>query len=237
MAYCARCGVEVEAGVLACPLCALPVPRFDDEPDDGAAPRYPSDLLPPEPPSGHAVRMALWATLSALFLVSFLVVVAVNLIWTGGSLTWAGFAMASIGLAWAIMTLILLLFRWPWIVVVSSYPPVVGFLALVDVFSGGFEWFLPLGLPIATAFFIVPVVSLVLWMVWRDHGTNHLAVLLALVAMLCVGIDLMASRYLGDLELSWSIVVTAVLVPLSGFFFVHHYVLRRIPLLRRIFHM
>ncbi len=240
MAYCARCGVEVDSGVEECPICAAPIPVFDDDDGDerySIAPRYPTALEPPEPPSSRQIRMTIWATLSALFLVSFLVVIAVNLIWTGGHLTWAGYALASIGVAFIACTTILLLFRWPWIIVVSNYPSVVGFLALLDLFDGGLDWFLPLGLPIATATFLVPIVSLILWMFWKDRGANHLAVLLCLVALLCLGIELMASGYLGDVELSWSFVVVAVLTPLSGFFFVYHYVLRRIVRLRKLFHL
>ena len=241
MSYCSRCGVEVDVGVERCPLCAAPIPTFDDELDDELsrriAPRYPTALEPPERVKGWKVRMALWATLSALLLVSMLAVLTVNLLWTGGSLTWGGYALASLGLAWASLTVALLLARWPWIVVVGNYLLVVGFLAVIDALDGSLDWFLPLGLPIATAGFVVPIVSIILWMFWTDHGANHLAVLLDLIAALCLGLDLVTSSQLGRPGLSWSLVVVAVLVPLSGFFFLYHYVLRKVARLRRLFHL
>lgn len=235
MPYCAQCGVEVEAEVVACPLCSAEIPQFEDQEEE--APRYPSQPPKPGPLTGRQIRMAIWAALSAILLISFFVVLAVNLVWTGGQITWASYAMASIGVAIVACTTICILFKRPWLVVLSNYPSIVAFLALLDLFDGGFDWFLPLGLPIATASFLLPIVSLILWMFWRDHGTNHLAVALCLVAALCVGVDLAASSYLGDFGLSWSYVAVAVLIPLAGFFFIYHYALRRFIKLDRIFHV
>lgn len=236
MPYCAKCGVELDVGVLSCPLCAFEMPPLGEK-EPPERPRYPETQERYVAPTGRQIRMAIWAAASAVFVISFLVVVAVNLVWTGGSLTWGGPAMASIGVAWIAATTILILFRRPWLVVLSNYLPVVGFLALVDLFDGGLDWFLPLGLPIATASFLVPIVSLILWMFWKDRGANQLAILLCLVAALFVGIDFAASGYLGQLGISWSLVVAAVLIPLSGFLFVYHYVLRRFLKLKRVFHL
>ena len=236
MPYCARCGVEVDAGVDACPLCSAAIPTFDDLEDEAVKPRYPSTPAEPVPVTPHQIRMTIWAVVTVIAVASFLVVLTVNLLWTGGSITWGSFALASIGLLYAIGTTTLLLFKRPWVVVLSAYPSVAVFLALIDIFDGGLSWYLPLGLPLASATFLVPMVSIILWMFWKDRGANQLAILICLIGVECFGIDLAASGYLGDVGLSWSFVTAAVLFPLAGFLFVYHYVLRRFLKLRRFFH-
>ena len=121
--------------------------------------------------------------------------------------------------------------------VLCIYPPVAGFLALVDALDPARGWFLTVGLPIASATFLAFEVSTILWTVWKDRGANQLAILLLLLGPACVVIDLVTSAYLGDSHLTWSFVVLGVLVPLAGFLFVYHYALRRVLRLERFFHL
>jgi hypothetical protein len=241
MPYCCRCGVEVDRGVAACPLCEAPIPCFDDLPatDEPREQRYPPQEQPgPVRASGQQVRLSIWATLSAIFVISMLVVLAANLIETGWRVTWSSFALGSIGLAWVVSTIILVIFRPPWLVLLCTWAPVAGFLAFVDAFDGGgMRWFLPVGLPVASASFLAFEVSTVLWTLWKDRGANQLAILLLLLTPACFAIDLSISAYFGEPRLSWSYVVAGVLVPLAGFLFVYHYALRRVLPLDRIFHV
>jgi hypothetical protein len=241
MPYCARCGVEVEREVRACPLCETPIPRLDDLPPASAAGdagrRYPSVTAWPTGVDPLQLRLSVWATLSAIFLISMLVVLAANLVGTGWRITWSAFALGSIGLAWLIATVILVIFRPPWLVVLCVYPPVAGFLALTDALDSARGWFLTVGLPIATAVLLAFEVSTILWTVWKDRGANQLAILLLLLAPACSVIDFAISSYLGHPGLTWSFVVLGVLVPLAGFLFIYHYVLRRVLKLERIFHL
>lgn len=241
MPYCSRCGVETDPGIEFCPLCDAPIPSLDDLPPlDGAMAelgrRYPPIPIEIIRPTRRQICMSIWATLSAIFIISMLVVLAANLVMTGGDLTWSGYAMGSIGLAWIISTFILVIFRPPWLVVLCSYPAFAGFLALVDILDGSWAWFLPVGLPVVTATFLALEVSTILWTVWKDRGANQLAILLLMLAPACLGIDLAASSYLGSVSLTWSWVVLGVFVPLAGFLFIYHYVLRRVLKLERIFH-
>lgn len=241
MPYCCRCGVEVDRDVAACPLCEAPIPRLDDlpAPAEPAERRYPpKETLGPARATARQVRLSIWATLSAIFVISILVVLAANLVESGWRVTWSSFALGSLGLAWVVTTIILVVFRPPWLVLLCTWAPVVGFLAFVDALDGGgMRWFFPLGLPIATAAFLAFEVSTILWTVWKDRGANQLAILLLLLAPACIGIDLSSSAYIGDAHLSWSYVVAGVLVPLAGFLFVYHYALRRVLKLDRIFHV
>ncbi len=239
MPYCARCGVEVDRGVEACPLCEAPIPVFDDLPAEGprAESRYPPVEVEPPRPNGRRLRLSIWATLSAIFIISLLVVLTVNLVWTGGAITWSGYALGSIGLAWALATFVLVIFRPPWLVVLCSYPAVAVFLALIDILDGSLSWFLPVALPVATGTFLSFEISTILWSVWRDRGANQLAILLLLLGPCCLGIDWVASAYLERPGPTWSYVVLGVLVPLAGFLFIYHYVLRRVLNLERIFHL
>jgi hypothetical protein len=242
MPYCPRCGVEVDDGVEACRLCDAPIPSSDDIPPladawGEAARRYPSVPEGTVRPTTRQLRLSIWATLSAIFLISLLVVLVANLVWTGGRITWSGYALGSIGLAWGISTVILVIFRPPWLVVLCTYPLVVAFLALVDLLDGSTGWLLPIGLPIVTSVMLSVELSTILWSTWKDRGANQLAILLVLLALSCLLVDLVTASAAGRSGLTWSFVVLGVIVPLSGFLFIYHYVLRRILKLERIFHV
>ena len=239
MPYCARCGVEVEQGVGACPLCELPIPSFDDldPPGQPPQPRYPSATELSTPAQPWQIRMSIWATLTAIFVISLLVILASNLAFTGGELTWAGYAMGAITLAWAVATAILVIFRPPWLVLLCIYPPLVGFLALIDWLDGTFDWFLPVGLPIASATFLSFEISTIIWSAWPDRGRQSTRDPADLAR------DLQPGRRLRRLELYRPRRAHLVLGrprrphPLGGFLFVYHYVLRRVLKLERVFHI
>jgi len=242
MPYCARCGVEVDIGVQACPLCDAPIPSFDDFPPlDGSVVeverRYPPRPVETSPVTERQLRLSIWATLSAVFVISLLVTLMVNLVWTGGQITWSGYALGSISLAWCIATAVLVIFRPPWLVVLSIYPPLVGFLALVDVLDGSFDWFLHMGLAIVTSTMLSAEISTILWSVWKDRGANQLAILVTTLALACLLIDWVTAGSIGRTGLTWSLVVLGVAVPLAGFLFIYHYVLRRVLKLERFFHV
>jgi hypothetical protein len=242
MPYCARCGVEVDVGIEACPLCLAPIPTFDDLPPLGGSEivterRYPPLSAEKARAMGQQIRLSIWAAFMAIFVISFLVVLTANLIETGGQITWSGYALGSIGLTGIIATIILVIFRPPWLLVLCSYLPTIGFLALVDVLDGSFDWFLGVGLPIASSTFLAFEISTIIWTVWKDRGANQLGILLALIGLACVGVDLVTAIYFDRPGLSWSYVVLGVLIPLAGFLFIYHYALRKVLKLERFFHV
>lgn len=236
MPYCARCGVEVDAGTEACPLCEAPVPVFDDDASPPSG-RYPAADTALEPLSPRQVRMAAWAVLSAVLLLASLAVMVIDLVQSGFRLTWSGYVLGSIGLAWTLATSAILFFRRPWLVVLAGFAPLLGYLALVDLVDGGLDWLLGLGLPVATAFALALEASAILWTVWKDRGSNQVAILLLLLSGVGVVVDLAVAARLGRPSPTWSLAVLAVVAPLSGLLFVQHYVLRKMPRLRRYFHV
>lgn len=239
MPYCARCGVEVDPGTPACPLCDAPIPVFDDDPGGTAevSDRYPVPEGALDPLSPRQIRMTVWAIVSAVLLIGFVAVAGVDVVDGGSRLTWSGYVLGAIGLAWLLVTSAILFFRRPWLVILADAAPVLGYLAVVDLLDGGLDWLLTLGLPVGSASILVLQVSAILWSVWKDRGSNQVAILVLLLGALCVVIDLVVSAHLGRSSPSWSLVVVAVLVPLAAMLFIHHYVLRRIPKLRRVFHV
>ncbi|HPI87809.1 MAG TPA: hypothetical protein PK859_00735, partial [Spirochaetota bacterium] len=87
MPYCSQCGVEVDNSVDLCPLCGAPIQKFG-EPDDEKR-RYP-ERYRFRGMSGAQKRLVSWLVLTTLFVISFLVVLAVNLVFEK-RITWGSY--------------------------------------------------------------------------------------------------------------------------------------------------
>ena len=99
MPYCARCGVEVDEGVRGCPLCEAPIPVFDDDDGSIAAPsgRYPAPEEALDPLSPRQIRMTAWAVLSAVLVIAFAAVLAIDLVDESEGLGWSGYVLGALG--------------------------------------------------------------------------------------------------------------------------------------------
>lgn len=228
MAYCSRCGVEVEARAEVCPLCDAPIQRLD--PPEPEAARYPA--LADDGRPARRLRSLIWGVGTALLASTALVCVTVDGLMHGG-LTWSRPTLAGLAVAWGVLTLMVRFARRPIVLVLGQAVASTGFLVVLDSLDGRLDWFVGLGLP------IVGVVTAALGTVWlgarlsRRPGTIIAPVLLAAGAAACVGIDLLVSGRAGAARMSWSLVVLAAVAgPVVLLLYVHVRVARRVDLAR-----
>ena len=233
MPYCGQCGVEVENGVKACPLCAFEIPVLAQVAEGEAA--YPASRLPIDAPAGRR-RRATWLGLSFCILASFLIVLASDLV-RNGEITWSRYALSSLGLLWLLASWMLLLFRHVWLVYLCSFASVVGFLALIDVCHEGLFWFLRLGLPIAAMVFAMGGLLHLFARKTRVRGAMLIGVFFLLLIVFCFGLELLLSGFLGAVALSWSFIVLSIAGPLAVFLFYYHARLSPQIDLKRLFHV
>ncbi len=229
MPYCSRCGVEVESGAEACPLCSAPIQRLDQGPPE--PPRYP----PAAPSERRQVRQLVWMVATAALLSAALALLGLDIV-LNRRVSWSLYPLTGAGILWLFVTLVVAFARRPIFVIFGQAVATAGFLFAIDLFDGRLDWLVPLGLPIVG---IVTAGSVLVWLVARftrrDPALTASAVLFACAAG-AVALDLLISGHRAVPRPSWSfIVLGAVLPPLLLLLFFQVRFRRRADL-RRVLH-
>lgn len=229
MAYCSRCGVEVESRAEACPLCGAPIQRLEAPSDE--APRYPGVTAIP----GRQVRSLVWMISTAALLSAALAFGALDVV-LNNRFSWSLYPLTGAGILWLFITLVVALARRTIFVIVGQAAATAGFLVCIDFFDGHLDWFMPLALPIVG---VVTGASVLVWLVARV-SRRAVALVAAAVLFGCgagsVALDLLISAHLGAARVSWSFIVLGAVVPPMTFLLYFHFRLRRRINLRRILH-
>ena len=220
MAYCSRCGVDVEERAETCPLCAAPIQRLDGaEPEP---PRYPE--VPALP--GRQVRYLVWMVFTASLASVALAFAALDVV-MNRSFTWSRYPLTGAGVLWLFVTLVVIFARRPIFVVAGQAVATAGFLVLIDMFDGSLDWFVPLALPVVA---VVTGGCVLVWLVAR-LSRRAPALIAASVLGACaagsVGIDLLVSGHLDGARMSWSFIVLGACVPPTAFLLYFHFRLRK----------
>lgn len=215
MAYCSQCGVEVEERAENCPLCRAPIQRLDEPKAD--APRYPEVPVLP----GRQVRYLVWLVFTVALLSASLTCIVIDLV-RDQTISWSRYTTTGAGVLWLFITLVVIFARRPIFVIVGQAIATAGFLALIDLFDGRLDWFVPLALPIVA---IVSGASVLVWLVARlsrrAPAPTAASVLLS-CGIASVAIDLLISARLGAVGLSWSFILLAAVVPPAAFLVYYH---------------
>lgn len=241
MPYCSECGVEVDAGVEACPLCKAPIHRSAER-EEATRPHaaYPDRIIDPED------RYHLTATerrriavelLSLAFGLAGAVILLVDLV-VNQRLGWSLYVLVSVGFAWLVTTMPLILYGKPWLAFAVLAPALPLFLFLIDVFDGsGIGWFLPYGFPIAGAgLATVASVGAVIGGS-RRKGLNVVATIFLGAAAFLLILEGILDLNRGGLSPYWSAIAALALAPTAVvLYFLHGRVLRGADL-RKVFRL
>lgn len=138
MAYCVKCGVELERNSTSCPLCSTPV-YFPEDMDDGTQKRYPDRVQKQQPRHVNLVPSKAFVYLMTFILIIPIIVCLMIDIRGNRTITWSFYPAASLLLIWILMAYPALMKRYSFIKVVTIdiYATIV-FLVSLDVYSGGF---------------------------------------------------------------------------------------------------
>lgn len=275
MAYCVRCGVELQKGCKACPLCETEVilPEEQDSPDGKMmfSDRIPRHVRP---------RMNLAPSRSFLFLATFILLLPILVtlfvdITVNRTITWSFYPITSLALLWILiaypsmlkghtifqvitmdifsiaiflmsldlysgtfpewshypaLSLILiwvyvagpLLFTWKRIYFVLAlwFIGTAGFLIAIDLLTGGRDWFIPLGLPIIVLVAMAGIFAAILSGVFKVKPLLATGIAMLVTAVIVMGIDAAVNLYVARLNLTWSPILAAVLIPTAIFLFI-----------------
>lgn len=246
MPYCSRCGVEVDDTVDFCPLCEAPIQRFNEDGTvkDESAGQEPQLPEYPREDREHAQdrserfrirRMIALQIITTVLATPLVVVLATDLLF-GRHVTWSSYVVASLATAWIYSATPLLLPRRPIAIFAIDLAASAGYLAALDLITGGLEWFVPLGLPLIGA---VVVVALVIWVLAvraKRLGANLAGYILTGVALVCIFTETVVEAYLpSPIFLDWSLIVALGTLPVAGLmFYIHFYLSKRIDFRRKL---
>jgi peptidoglycan/LPS O-acetylase OafA/YrhL len=238
MPYCVNCGVELDAEAAACPLCLAPLPGKAGRCDDPAGRAL--ALLDPEDREKLTVaegRTMFWELLSVSLGIGALVVLAIDLLDAPG-LGWSLYPLASIALAWVLMTASLLR-TLPFALRVglaALAPP--AFLIALDLIVDGLDWSLAVAVPIALAAELCAALAALAIARSRRKGANVAAIALAAAAAFCFALEaILDFRFDKKIAPGWSSIVLSALLPISLFLFYLHYRILGKKSLRRFFRL
>lgn len=143
MFYCVKCGVKLSEGLKACPLCGTPVVSLYTSAAEKAPRRY-SDRYPEE--DRHALLTLLGlatALMLAAALLCFLICIR-----TYRRVSWSGYVMGGLGLAWVLLILPLWFRkRNPLIFLPIDTAAICGYLLYICLYLRQ-HWFLSFGFPV-----------------------------------------------------------------------------------------
>ena len=230
MIVCSQCGVELEQGIDVCPLCETAV--ADGQPVLGR--RFKSDLAE-DAAKPKLLKRVLWQITCILLLSGTLATLVIDLS-MAGRVTWSLYPVticllllsyaALMGL-WGTNLLLRIVAGW----LVSTV-----LLILVHFFIGE-DWPLRLALPLLS---FINLISMALILILRNlkvRGLNIVAISFLSAAVVCLMIEATLSQYFqSEVELSWSVVVSACLLPVTAVIIFMHFRTKNNSELKKIFH-
>lgn len=240
MAYCPKCGVEVENSIRECPLCRFPIPDISDPGmlEVATSNKYPEvhniygDYL-------EGVKNQIYFVVSVLLIGIILVLIVIDYVFKVDSILLSYFYIVAIALG-AYTYFILGFHRWS--LNITGLGITTVFLAYgVAIISGG-QWFATYALPLCLLVYLNGLA----FHYWFKHSSRKKRIgylptfVLMIVASLCIGVDGIVSWNLGGVvKLTWSLVAGMGLLCVA---FLLQVIINRIPTstketIRRKFHL
>ncbi len=232
MPYCSKCGVELDRHLKKCPLCKFPIPKIDDE---ISLPVYPG-IDRNNSITNKEIRLITWQILCTIFAIAFFVSLVTDLI-INRHVTWSAYVMIGIGMAAFFTTFFIFFFKTPLVIIICNCSATIIFLFLLDHNDGRYQWFWFFGLPIWGMLTLIIVVAYILIRTLKKPGLNVAGIIMSMIALFCMGLEMLISGYFGNLSIKWSFIVFAALIPLSILFIVYHYSFSKQYDIRKIFHV
>ena len=219
--YCVRCGVELEKGTAACPLCGTPV--WDPEPLE-KNPHYNPGLYPEKESSGKYWLLGVVTVVLAGVIIGCTVACLAYL----GRLAWSAYVLA--GILFFYITAILPLWfvrYYPLIFLPLSFAALEGLTLFICLYTGG-KWFLPFAFPVVGLLFIFTFLAYGLAVIKTKPRVKLR--LSGIYFFLLGGGTMLLEFFLhlafGKTMFHWSIYTAAVFCLLGIFLFVSSFILR-----------
>ncbi|MDD4295864.1 MAG: DUF6320 domain-containing protein [Ruminiclostridium sp.] len=138
MAYCVKCGIELEHNIDSCPLCSTPV-YFPDNTEESSQRSYPERMQKSKTRHVNLVPSKTFVYLMTFVLVIPAIVCLMVDIRSSSGLSWSFYPVASLLLIWVLMAYPALMKHYSFMKVLTiDIYSIVLFLISLDLYSGGF---------------------------------------------------------------------------------------------------
>lgn len=221
MSYCVNCGVELNPGARACPLCGTPAWN----PDPAAPAYFPTHSAAVQPASRRDAAILLTAMLTSVSLCCGLL----NL-FLPTERPWSFYVIGAAVMLWVWFALPMVLRRLPVFFRLTADVAAIGiYVWLISIDLGGARWFRGLALPIIGWAGVLVFLLSFLLRGGRRSILSTLSLAIGAAGLLAMGIEFCIDRYFRSLwQPGWSLVVLAVCVGLI----IPLRIIRRVPALR-----
>lgn len=200
MSYCVNCGVELERGLAACPLCRCPVVNpMDGAPSDSPLPQRVDKL------DNLVERRFFSVVITVILLFAGLICLLIDLVYNG-AVTWSAISLAGLGLAWVTAPLPL----WPRRMGLRralglDAAVLLLFLWLLDARLDGSTWFATLALPIVVSVTLLFIGVATLAKNGRVRGWRLAAVIVVACGLAVMAVDCSVNWHAqGHIFVQWS---------------------------------
>lgn len=233
MSVCNHCGVEIEDSFSACPLCHRPTDSKNTDsisPVTGYNPGY-------SPLSTREKSRLFWEIATILHFSALVVTLLIDII-SNKKPTWSLYVITSITASLIFITLLIFTTRKLWLFLPGLLVNTLGFLVIIDLLHNGINWFINPGLPLAGFFVVLLGLVLIFSYGTREKGFNIIASTSMAIGLYCILAEIfikLANNI--EVNLSWSVIVAASILPFALLLYFFHYRLKRGTSLRKFFHL
>jgi len=170
-----------------------------------------------------------------LLLSGILATLIINLVMVG-SVTWSVYPMT---ICLIVLSYVFSLGLWeakPLLRISTGWLASILVLVIVHLYLSH-DWPFKLAFPILCAINVISILLVLLFRNLRVKGLNIVAILFISAAVLCLILEAVLSKYFqNDLRVSWSVVVSACLLPVTAVIIFMHFKTRSNAALEKIFH-
>lgn len=208
MSYCVNCGVKLDDSAKSCALCGTPVIN----PNELISPEKADSPFPREKGQVEVVKRRDLAILLTVVLISTAVGCGVlNFLFYNG-FPWSLAIIGACIILWVFFIPAMLVTRIPpYVTILLDGLIVCGYLFTLTFMTQHDQWFLYLGLPIASLVTILIEITTVLVRKVSSQFLNVALYFFIMIAVLCMGIEVFIRLYVGSaFALTWSAVVLTV---------------------------
>lgn len=232
MTICKQCLVELDDGMKRCPLCGTPAGESGiishNLPDEVASTFDEEDRL--------ILHRILWQ-ITAILLLSGIVATLIIDISINKAVTWSVYPISICLIVLSYASFLALWRTRPIYQILAGWALSTLLLAICNHFFPAAGWTVNLGIPILFAVNFISILLLTVFAATRRKSLNLLAFIFVAIAVLCIIIEGILSLYFRDeIELTWSIIVAACLLPVTAALIFMYYRTRKNSRLQKIFH-
>ncbi len=239
MIYCKNCGVELEENANFCSLCGQQVFDNDSAKLDYLTTRktQTTAFTDFQKLTQLQKRKIFWEIAGIILISGILITSTINLV-TDHGITWSKYII-TVGLVLFVnITLISFWFRKLFLLFFLSFLTSAMLICLLDIYTGNTGWVTKLGIPLLLAAYVIILFSILILKKAKQKGLNLIAYWLVASGLLSVCIDGIISIYTKkNLCFGWSLTIMVSTILVASLLLYMHNRLKKVPDLKRFFHI